>query len=125
MVKGNRVLLRRLLRRLGRVALFLALVFMALEMVRVQGWGAAAVAYVASTLGWSPEHLWAAVAAFSVATALILLVVGLVAGAVSRRLIAEDEDEKIDVAAVSNRIRAFEDSQLKAVAASRRHPISY
>ena len=110
LVKMKRSTVRTVTKYVGRVALLLALVCMSLEMIRLRGWGIAQVEYLASTLGVSVPQLWSRVASGSVAAAFALLIIGLAASALSRSRYLEQSEanDEIDVAAVSQRIRSFE-----------------
>ena len=97
----------------GRLALALALICMSLELIRIRGWGVSQVEHFASTAGLSVGEFWASVASVSVAAAFGLLILGLLATSLSRSRFDETEpEEEIDVAAVSQRIRNFEEFQV-------------
>ncbi len=111
----RRSTMRTATKYVGRLALMLALVCMSLEMIRLRGWGVSQVEYLASAAGLSVAELWARVASVSVAAAFGLLIIGLIASGLSRsRLLDEAEpEEEIDVAAVSQIIRNFEEFQVE------------
>jgi len=114
-VRISRSFTRTATKYVGRLALVLALVFMSLEMIRARGWGIGVVESVAANVGLSVADFWAHVASLSVVAAFGLLVVGLVASWLSRSPLLEDAepDESIDVAAVTQRIRSFEEFQVE------------
>ncbi len=96
---------------IGRLALMLALIFMSLEMMRVQGWGLDLVEHLASALSLSVTEFWTTIAGMSVATAFGLLILGLSASALSRSTLLDTEEkpeEEIDVQAITQRIRSYE-----------------
>lgn len=99
----------------GRLALALALFCMSLEMVRLRGWGVNQVEYLASNAGLSVGEFWARVASISIVAAFGLLVIGLAASGLSRSKFLDEiePEEEIDVAAVSQRIRNFEQFQVE------------
>jgi Mg2+/citrate symporter len=96
---------------IGRLALMLALIFMSLEMMRVQGWGLDVVERLASALSLSVTEFWTTIAGMSVAAAFGLLILGLGASALSRSTLLDTEEnpeEEIDVQAITQRIRSYE-----------------
>jgi len=115
LLKMKRSMVRKTSRYVGRLALVLALVCMSLEMIRLRGWGVSQVEFFAASAGLSVAELWTRVASISVAAAFGLLIIGLVASGLSRsRFLDEIEpEEEIDVAAVSQRIRNFEEFQVQ------------
>ena len=115
LLKMRRSAMRAAAKYVGRLALALALVCMSLEMIRLRGWGGDQVEYLASTVGLSVADFWARVAGVSVVSAFGLLVIGLLASGLSRSRLLDDAEpeEEIDVAAVSQRIRSFEQFQVE------------
>ena len=114
LLRMRRSTMRTATKYVGRLALALALICMSLEMIRIRGWGVSQVEHFDSTAGLSVGEFWASVASVSVAAAFGLLILGLLATSLSRsRFLDETEpEEEIDVAAVSQRIRNFEEFQV-------------
>lgn len=115
LLKMRRSTVKTAAKYVGRLALALALVCMSLEMIRLRGWGARQVEYLASSAGLSVDGFWAQVASISVVAAFGLLIIGLIASGLSRSKFLEETEpeEEIDVAAVSQRIRNFEEFQVE------------
>ena len=106
--------MRAILSFFGFLFFLAGLALFALDIARLQGWSLHADRWVPLLLGWSIPEFWLYAKEFAAPGGAALLFAGLISVALSRAGRSDSEpDEEIDVKAVGERIRAFEQVQLQ------------
>ncbi len=106
--------MRPILSFVGFLFFLAGLALFGLDIARLQGWSLHADRWVPPLLGWSIPEFWSYAKESAAPGGAALLFAGLISVALSRAGRAEPEpDEEIDVKAVGEWIRAFEQVQLQ------------
>ena len=106
--------MRAILSFLGFLFFLAGLALFGLDIARLQSWSLQADRWVSQLLGWSIPEFWLYTKEFAAPGGAALLFAGLISVALSRAGRADSGlDEGIDVKAVAERIRAFEQVQLQ------------